>query len=131
MTDAERASVRRYLGWSGRWRQTDDRLEGAMDTLESEAADEAIVVGLVGDCDEVMAQITANIANLAKTQGVGEVRLDGARTLATLRELGRTYSAQISNLLGVPIRSDAWGGGGASAFASADGQTGGNYLPQG
>lgn len=126
LTQAQRSSVRRYLGYSGRYLNFDTILEQAMDLLSSNAADEALAVELIGNCDAVMAEIESTVPKVSKAGAVGSLQLDGAKTLQTLRGHGNGYVSQLSNLLGVPIRNGgAFSTGGSDGYAGYSGPNGG------
>lgn len=126
---AERQSVRKYLGWSGRYFQTDSRLEQAMNAIASET--EA----------EVRTELT-RIASLEtemdaarrrwKAAKVGSIELQGGVEFGLLRSAGRQSAGRIAAMLGVEVRHDAFSGTGPSGSMSLDGFSGGdNWLPIG
>lgn len=133
LTDAQRSSVRRYLGHSGRYLQTSEsRLDQALNAISGSEADEQLIADLLVLCDGVMTEITATVRKVAKAGALGSIRIDGARTLGILKSEGRMYCAQISNVLGVPIfNGGAFSNSGYKDFASEDsngGAAGGNEM---
>lgn len=125
----ERQSVRKYLGWSGRYYQTDSRLEQAMNAIATETE------------TEVRAELT-RIATLDaemdtarrrwKAAKVGSIDLQGATEYQLLRSAGKQAAGRIAAMLGVEIRHDAFSGTGPSGSMSLDGFSGGdNELPIG
>lgn len=134
LTDAQRASVRRYLGHSARYLQTSEsRLEQALNAIVGSPEEESLIGDLLVLCDGVMAEITATVRKVAKAGALGSIRLDGYRTMMTLRSEGKMYAAQISNALGVPIfNNGAFSTTGYQDFASEDGGgSGGNEMSYG
>lgn len=119
----QRASIRRYLGWPGKHHQTDSGLEMAMDQLSNQADDLAIVIGLIGKCDGIMAELDLVPGTLEATK-VGSIQLRGAYQLQTLRSLGRTFVSQLSAILGVEVKVNPFGSVGARS-------RGGNYCHHG
>jgi hypothetical protein len=125
----ERQSVRKYLGWSGRYYQTDSRLEQAMNAIATETE------------TEIRVELT-RIASLEtemdaarrrwKAAKVGSIELQGATEFGLLRSAGRQAAGRIASMLGVEIRHDAFSATGPSGSMSLDGFSGGdNWLPIG
>lgn len=114
LTTAERASIRLYCGWSGRWRQTDSRLEQAMNALDM--AD-----------DDTMAEVRTLLASLAsvdtelvdahkriKAAKLGSLELSQAGRrgdeIEVLRSEGRRFVGRLAATLGVEARQDVFSG---------------------
>lgn len=132
LTDTQRAQTRLYCGWSSGYRQTDSRLEWAMNRIDgSDAATMAVVTGLLTSLADIDTRLTAAYARL-KALAVGSITLPGNLEVATLRSEGRRLSGRLATTLGVSVRHDVWSGTGPSGFASVDGVTDGdNYTRQG
>lgn len=128
LTEAQKGGVRHYLGYSGRWLQcSDETLEPALNAVAANASAEARIVALLVLLDATQTEIDTSINTLAKASAVGSLRIDGARTMSILRNKGTGYVAQLSNLLGVPIKN----GGAFSTGGHQDGPGGGNALRYG
>ena len=132
LSDAQRAQVRKYLGWPARWWQTTSQLEQAMNALDQAAAELAEVLTMLTELAAHDARITACYGRL-KAMKVGSIELTGHGEILALRSEGRRLSGRLSAKLGVPIIQDAWGSGGPTAFAAADRMvpSGSNYVKQG
>jgi|FLYL01.1.fsa_nt_gi hypothetical protein len=114
LTDAERAKVRRRLGWPSRFHQTNSALEMAMDALASEPEEEQEARDLLTAMDTLDTELTSARKRL-KFRGVGEIEGPGALEIATLRAEGRRLVARLSALLGVkPLVNPYSGGTGGS-----------------
>lgn len=118
-TEAQRADVRKYLGWAGRYYQTDSQLEQAMSAVSVDT-ETRIVAEL-----EVCAAIDTALAGMRtrfKAEEVGGIVLRGGAEMEDLRSQGRQAAGRIAAMLGVEIRHDAFSGSGPTS--------GGNYLFQ-
>ena len=108
LSAAERAKIRRYLGWSARFHQTDDMLEQAMNAMATQVEDELLIqadlVKLVGIDDEL-----DGIVITAKATQLGGIQLRAAYQQSVLRERGRRVSNRVASALGVTKRGDAFG----------------------
>ena len=132
LTDAQRAQVRKYLGWPARWWQTTSQLEMGMNALDQTPAELTEVETMLTALADIDTRITGAYGRL-KAMKVGSIELPGHGELMALRSEGRRLTGRLSAKLGVPILADAWGSGGPSAFAEADRMvpSGGGYLRQG
>lgn len=132
LTTTQRAQVRTYLGWPARFWQTTSQLEQAMNAVDGEAAELALVVALLVSLADIDTRLTACYGRL-KALKVGSIELPGHGELMALRSEGRKFSGRLAAKLGVAIINDAWSGGGPNAFASADRMTpeGSGYVRQG
>jgi putative ubiquitin-RnfH superfamily antitoxin RatB of RatAB toxin-antitoxin module len=130
-TDAQRASIRLYLGWAGRWFQTDFQLEQAMDSATAET--QALVVVELANCATADTAInSASLATHFKAASVGNAQggivLQGADELELLRNRGRQAAGRIAAMLGVGIRHDAFS---AAGPRSGPNDVPANYMRQG
>lgn len=138
LTTAQRAEIRFFCGWSARFRQTDSRLEQALNALDGDADTLALFTnilapvdgsppGLIACCRDAMAQLRLAMKR-KKASKVGSIELN-AGELEHIRGLGRQYSNQMCAILGVPRRVDVFSESGASTFASSSGpEPSGNYI---
>lgn len=130
ITAANRVKVRRYLGWSARFSQTDGALERAITALETEPESETELLALVVECERIDTAITDAESRL-KASKVGSIELNDGE-VATLRSRGRQVAGRLAALLGVEIRSDAFSGNPSSQRAGWYGPSGGgNYQLHG
>lgn len=109
-TEAQKVGIYRFTGWSDRFHATDDTLNRAIVAIEMNRPEtEAVIVDLLTKCtDQVAAIVTAQ--RRLKALAVGPIQLTGAGEIETLRDVGRQWSAQIAQLLGVAMRRDPWSG---------------------
>lgn len=110
-TDTQKAELRLYLGWAGRWFQVDTKLEQAMSacTAETQTLIEAEVVKLKA----IDGKIT-DAANRFQAAKVGSIQLPGAMELELLRSQGRQSVGRIAAMLGVEVRHDVYSGSSGS-----------------
>ena len=127
LTTAERARIRDLVGWSAKFRQTDSRLEWAMNLIDEEAEQLVIIRGWLTDADTLDSQLKDTVI-LLQAGKLGSIEPTGLVAIAGIRKLGRSLSSNLASKLGVEIRTDYWGEAGPSGFAGADGMTGGNNL---
>jgi hypothetical protein len=135
LTAAERADIRFFCGWSARFRQTDSRLEQAMNALDGDATTillftntiTATPPGLLALARDVLTQIKNSTKRL-KASKVGSIELNSME-MEQLRDLGRQYTNEMCAILGVARRVDVFAASGANSFAGLDGmEIGGNYI---
>jgi len=120
----ERQSIRTYTGWSGRYFQTDSRLEQAMNAVAAET-ETAIRTELTGIAT-LETEMTA-ARRRWKAAEVGSIVLQGETEYGLLRSAGRQAAGRIAAMLGIGIRHDAFAGWGPQdPTGSAD-----NELPMG
>lgn len=111
LTDTQKASIRRYLGYPD-WRQgAYSLLEGRMSVLSDEG--EIEVEGLLTDIGTIETRIKA-IYSLQHVTRAEEVELRGPEGVASLRMEGRRLVEQLAAMLGVPIERNAFATGGGS-----------------
>lgn len=101
-----------------------------MNAVVSNPDTDALIVVLLDKCDAMHAEIEENVRIISLATNVGSIQLRGAYQLAILRSEGRGYTAQISNLLGIPLRNGGSFGTSGSP-SSGSGHDGGNLLPYG
>lgn len=102
LSDAQKAQIRRYLGFPDPGVDTFTELESAMNSLTPEG--EAIAVEILADLAAVQAQVDA-----ARTrhgvERVEDVWFSSADTAGALRADRDRLVADLSNLLGIPAVS--------------------------
>lgn len=111
LTDTQKAKIRQYLGWSARYHTNDDALEKAMVTIGDLPEDEARVTAALTVLETLDTELTEARGRL-KASVVGSITLN-ANEIAWLRSEGRRVVKRIAAILGVEIRSDAFGSGGS------------------
>jgi hypothetical protein len=131
-TEAQRAKVRWYLGWSARFHQSDSRLEQAMNAVDMETTDAThdLIIANLTAMDAINTRIVGAYDRL-KALKVGSIDLPGHQEIGLLRSEGRRLGGAVAAALGVPTRHDVWSGTGNKSFAGWDGLEGGNTLKQG
>lgn len=131
-TNAQRAKIRWYLGWSARFHQTDSRLEQAMNAVDMEVDDSSydLIVANLAAMDAISTKLTQAYDRL-KALKVGSIDLPGAGEIGMLRSEGRRLGGQLAACFGVETRHDVWSGSGNKSFAGWNGLEGGNAFRQG
>jgi len=116
-TEADRATIRSYLGFPALFLQADPRLEAAMTSVQSEAD------GGVRPDGSTESQIRGWLAQLVKVESrleelwdeaealkVDELGVDPLRAMALLRAEGRRIVGRIARALGTSPRHDVFTG---------------------
>jgi hypothetical protein len=116
LTEAQKADIRLYVGWSARFHQEDSRLEHALLSLDANAAAQALVLDLVTACKAIDTGLTAAHSRL-KASEVGSIKLNPAEITARRSE-GRRLVGRICAILDVEPHHDVFGSG---AFATTAG----------
>jgi hypothetical protein len=121
-TSAQKASIRRYMGWSARFHQVDTALEQAMSAVEGEPHDATydLIDGWLAQLADINTRITDAYGRL-KAKVVGSITLPGHDEIGMLRSEGRRIVGQMAATFGVEVRHDA--------FSSRT--SGGNYFRHG
>lgn len=104
LTDEEKATVRMYLGWSGRFAQTDTALERAMSAIDGMAADLALLRAHLTELARIDAALLACEARF-KADKVGTIELSQSE-LSRLRSRGAERVGRLATLLGVEVRDN-------------------------
>jgi hypothetical protein len=107
---AQKASIRRYLGYSLLYSQTDPVLEGqfqALANLPDGGATEALIVGYLTTLDAIMAGI-ATFRAVHEVGSADESAIDVPRGVIGRCIEGRMYVAQLSHALNMPVRNDVF-----------------------
>jgi hypothetical protein len=115
-TEADRATIRSYLGFPALFLQADPRLEVAITSVQSEAD------GGVRPDNSTELQIRGWLAQLAKIESrleeiwdeaealkVDELGIDPMRAMALLRAEGRRLVGRVARALGTAPRHDVFG----------------------
>lgn len=120
LTEAHRASIENYLGWSARFRQMDSALDQAMDAIATLPEREALITNaLTAAPPGILAALADIDAKIIKAHGrlkadkVGSIELNRGE-LGQLRSEGRRFVNRLSRLLGVEIRANVFGSGGSA-----------------
>lgn len=135
LTAAQKAEVRRWLGWPARFHQFDSRLENAMDALATEPEHEAQITnpltgtppGILAELDDIDAKLR-DAHKRIKASEVGNIKLNNGREIAWLRREGRRHTRRLAALLGVERRVDVFGSGDVHTFAGFGGTYGSNWI---
>jgi hypothetical protein len=126
LTDAQKDSVRQYMGWTFRFRQTDSQLELALNAVDADATVQATVIGMLAVLANVDTLIVAAYARIkAKSIDEGDVVLMESQEIAILRSEGRRGVGRLAGYLGVPVRQDVYGSALPTHFAGYHGPYGG------
>lgn len=133
LTDAERAKIRLYLGWSSRFFASDSALEQALNAIDGLPEALALIQnaidgsppGLLAALEDVDAKLVASHSRL-KASVVGSITLNQGE-LAELRREGKRLTSRLATLLGVEVVRDVWSG----RLPRVRSTHAGNYRPQG
>lgn len=114
LTDTQKASVRRFLGYPDVNRELSLELEGAMTALSAEG--EAVVIELLDQLAELDATLRSSWTR-QKVKRAEEVELWGADEIKALRQEGSRLANELAAVLDVDIRRNVFGGGARTGIA--------------
>lgn len=117
LTDAQKADIRYYLGYSMRFHQSDSRLEMAMRALEEDSDAETLVLADIARLKAIDLKFEAAYDRL-KVMQVCDIKLAHKAELCSFRSEGRRVVGRIAATLGVPVRHDVFGSGAYSYLAT-------------
>lgn len=114
-TEAERVTIRGYLGYSGLWLQADPRLENAITVVQAIAnggtrpddSTEVAIRTLLTSLQTIDARLS-DLWDQAHARGVDEVRVNPARGAAILRMEGRRLVHRLARHLDTQPRADVF-----------------------
>lgn len=131
LTDAQKDSVRQYVGWNFRFRQTDSQLEMALNAVDLDTTAQATVITILGSLSSIDTAITDAYSRIKAKTLVGEVELMESQEIAILRSEGRRFVGRLAAYLGVPVRQDVYGSALPHQFSGYLGPYGGTgNLPR-
>jgi hypothetical protein len=129
-TQEERAEIRMYAGWSGRFLQFDDAMEQAMLAIEAVPAGAAQIRGFLVQLRRIDAALVASESRL-KASEVGSIVLN-ANEQDQLRARGCEFVGRMCRALGIEARDSPFSTSLPTDRASAIGMVGGGgYQLQG
>lgn len=129
LTEANRVQIRMYLGWNGRWAQFDGALERAMSAVEASPETVDQVLFQITECQRLDESIRAAERRL-KADAVGPITLN-ADEIRDLRDRGAQEVGRLATLLGVEVRSNAFGRGAGYRATAWGPRGGGNFQRHG
>lgn len=109
LSDANKAKIRRYLGYPDVSRSSFPDVEGAMSLLSTEG--EAEVTTVLGSLATIDSTLTSSWSR-QKVIKAEEVTLAGADEILALRAEGSRLVGMLASLLGVRVRANAFSSGG-------------------
>jgi len=140
-SNAERVTIRRYLGIPAVLRYKDTRLETELDRIGS---DDPAMVAEIRTILASLATVEADLLTAMKTSGLkradevewyaGSTANAGNAAIEGHKQRGRMFCSRLSQALGVPIVHDAFGTQGYSGdwfFGPAHQNSNGGILPMG
>jgi len=130
-TLTQRAEIRYYTGWSGRWHQVDSELERALSAIDGVAEIEALVLADLASCKDVDAKLLDADKRL-KALKVGSIVLPAKNEIDELEKKGRKFAKRLASQLGVEVRNDMFDSSkpvGRQTYGGISG--GGNYALHG
>lgn len=128
-TDSQKATIRKYLGWSPRYAQVPEQLEHelAMNSISAFPEQQALVEAQLTLLDTHFALLTG-IRTRQAASAVGEITLRGTGELRDWRKIGRQLCAQLASLLGATVGVDFWGESGPDTNSSWGGGSSRNAV---
>ncbi len=111
-TLAERARIRRLLGWEARFLQYDTRLESAMDAINNVSpADQDVIRDIFTKLDGLDTKIESAQVKFGVDR-VGSIYLNSLNMLGLLKSEAKRYVDNMAAILGVECRANFYGSGG-------------------
>jgi hypothetical protein len=125
-TDAQRASLRAYMGYSKLFKSSNTIFENVLDLIQSVPAfDDGstfnLTIALLGNLNSIDLQIYNNAFLGLSTQSSTATLIDAARNDALLRKIGRAYIKQLSIIFSMKPAQDY--------YSRAATDTSGNIYP--
>lgn len=120
LTDAQKADIRWYLGYSARFYQSFSRLEQAMSALENDPDAETLVLAAI-DSVKLIDTKLVEVHDRLKAVQVCDIKLGHKKELCALRGEGRRFVGRIAATLGVPVMHDVFGSGSYRSWATSVG----------
>ncbi len=114
LTGAQKAEIRKFLGYSDASAGSYSLLEGRMNALSPDGEAQAIV--MLADLDAIEDQLRSHWT-IQKAKKVEEIELWGYEGLIALQGEGDRLVRQLANLLGVEIANSPFGSGPRSYLA--------------
>lgn len=114
LSDANKAKVRRYLGYPDVNRASYDEVENAMTALSAEG--EAVVTGILTQLDAVDTGLQAEWSYL-RVQRAEDVTLDSPGAVRSLRAEGRRLACELGAVFDLEPRRDIFSGASGSGVA--------------
>lgn len=116
LSEAEKAKIRMYMGWSSRFFQEDVVLEQAMSAVNNLPEVLALIQnaiggsppGLIAALEDVDAKLVLAHGRL-KADKVGSIKLNPQELRQLYRE-GKRLTSRLSTLLGTEVIRDVWSG---------------------
>lgn len=103
LSNADKAQVRYYLGYSGRFYQVTTVLEQAMIAIDTDADIVTLIQSILVTLADVDTRITDALSRLKALRLEGDAVLPGMGEIGGLRSHGRMYAGRMAAILGVPI----------------------------
>lgn len=127
LTDAQKDSVRQYVGWTFRFFQTDSQLELALNAVDNDPTGVPVttVTGMLAALGVIDAAIVDAYSRIKAKTLVGEVELMESQEIAILRSEGRRNVGRLAAYLGVPVRQDVYSSTLPGNFSGYEGPYGG------
>jgi hypothetical protein len=113
--ESDRVQIRQYLGFGALFLQLDNRLESAINSIQSiadggtrpDSSSEVALKAIVTKLQSVDSAIDA-ISVQQGAHEVDEIKLDSARETLRLRMVGRQYVGRLARMLDTAPRSDCF-----------------------
>ena len=109
-TEAQRATIRLYLGWPARFRSTHNELEQAMTAVGEVAEDSANLLAILPKIAAIDTRLASAMGG-SKVDQAGSIILKADNGTSILRREGRRLVRQLSAILACPAGSDFFGTG--------------------
>lgn len=108
LTEAQRTSIRLYLGWGERFHQFDSRLEQAFEAMGTRPEAELLITdtlangGILASLLDIDSKLV-DAHKRVKADTVGSIKLN-RRELKQLYRDGNRFVGRLARMLGVPVR---------------------------
>ncbi len=111
-TDAQKAKIRRYLGYPDVFRYANTRLESAIDVVGGRAEVQALVEADLAALDTIDAKLSSVASSQGGLKRIDDIEFYEGQAVSQIRSDGRRMAGRLSITFGVPIEGDVFGSGG-------------------
>jgi len=111
-TDAQKAKIRRYLGYPDVFRYANTRLESAIEVIGGRAEVQTLVEADLTALDAIDAKLSSAASSQGGIKRVDDIEFYQGQVVSQIQSDGRRIVGRLSITFGVPIEGDYFGSGG-------------------
>lgn len=122
-TDAQKAKIRRYLGYPDVFRYANTRLESAIDVIGGRAEVQALVEADLTALDAVDTKLSSVASSQGGLKRIDDIEFYEGQAVSQIQSDGRRLVGRLSITFGVPVQGDVFGSGGYTGDEWSRGRT--------